>query len=311
MSHDRLDKQRLKDTTRRSVETGATWALRRPWVRKQAFNLLSLLSPSGEAEVDGVHYLFSTQDRVVGRHLYTSGPWEHDTMRSAVLVGQQIFAEPLFEGRTFVDVGSNIGTATIAALRHFGAVRSVAIEPNPACTRYLRLNVTRNGLAKSVAVVEVAASDVEGFAELELTPTNSGGGYLSKSDGDRNHGNRRRVPTRRLDDVLADAGVHTDDVGLIWVDAQAHERQVLLGADSFVQSGTPFVLEFWPDGLRQAGEYDGFVDQILRTFPTIFHIRSTPTSPVSRLRDRRDFERLADLVRGWETDLLVTTRTID
>src|SRR5207253_634195 len=57
------------------------------------------------------------------------------------------------------------------------------------------------------------------------------------------------VACRRLDSIVSEHGLAIDDIGLIWIDAQGHEAQVLSGATAAMEAGVPTVLEYTPSAL--------------------------------------------------------------
>lgn len=298
-------KGRGKAVIQLSAHAVADRALATHWGRAQAFNLLSLITPTAEAEVDGVRYLFSTDDRVIGRFLFTTGDWELPIMAVVCDLLRDLRGSPVLAGRVFVDVGANIGTAALTALRRFGAARALALEPNPDCVRYLRLNADANGVGEMIDIVPVAASDQERSVVFETQRANSGGGQIVTGRPLGLGGAALTIATRTLDQVIADHGVRPSDVGLIWVDTQAHERFVLQGARAQVEAGTPLLIEFWPLGLRESGELELLIDLLIDWFPTIVDVRNPNARTGARLRSKQDFADLCQLVGDRETDLLL------
>ena len=74
----------------------------------------------------------------------------------------------------FVDVGANIGTATLAALKRFGAGQALALEPHPDNFRLLRMNAVANDVDDRVIPAQVAVSESSGELELEVATHNIG-----------------------------------------------------------------------------------------------------------------------------------------
>ena len=67
---------------------------------------------------------------------------------------------------TIVDVGANVGIATIWMAGNAPSARVVAVEPSPAIDR-LRENLAINNLEARTTVVHAAAGEVDGWARLE------------------------------------------------------------------------------------------------------------------------------------------------
>lgn len=149
------------------------------------------------------------------------------------------------DGGTFVDVGANVGDFTVWAARLAGPLgRVVAIEVEPTNARWLRENVRRHGLGDRVTVVELAASDREGETELILSSSAS----IHTIVPSELHSAREQfrpagtivVATRRLDDILADAGCAEPDV--VKIDVEGAELLVLEGAGGLLSSGRPMAV---------------------------------------------------------------------
>src|SRR4051794_22516198 len=89
--------------------------------------------------VDGVTMAGNTAD-MIQRYLYLFGVWEP---------ALTAWLRPrLLPGRTFVDVGANIGYFSLLAARLGGATsRVVAVEALPATFALLKDNVARNAAA--------------------------------------------------------------------------------------------------------------------------------------------------------------------
>jgi FkbM family methyltransferase len=196
------------------------------------------MTPYVAAEIGDEIIFTSTQDTGLGRQVFVSR-WRKDltVLGRAVewLAGNGISlpAEPLF-----VDVGANIGTTTVMALRRHGFASAVAIEPSPANGRLLRLNVVANELEPRVRILPVAASDQAGETRFDVSNANWGGHRVSDGDGSATV----TVEAVMLDGLVEQGVVQPERVGLVWIDAPGHEPAVLAGASSLIERGTPIVV---------------------------------------------------------------------
>ena len=186
--------------------------------------------------------------------------------------------DPL-EGRVILDVGGNIGTTSIYATRLYGAAGAIAFEPAPENVRTLRLNLLENDATDVVSVFEVALSDIDGEVEFELSPENTGDHRVRSSQAattpgliGEEHRQVVRVPSRRLDTLVAEGAVNLDEAALIWMDVQGHEAHVLAGARETMQRGIPVVLEYWPYGLERAGGLELLHELIAENFDRVVDI---------------------------------------
>jgi len=127
-------------------------------------------------------------------------------------------------GGVFVDVGANVGTYALALARHVGARgKVIAIEPHPVTHARLAFNRAASGLSQ-VHLVAAAAGPSDGELMIETDGDNLGASHIVS--GDR-PGNAIKVPSLRLQRMLADAGV--DHVDALKIDVEGFEDRVLTG----------------------------------------------------------------------------------
>lgn len=285
------------------AEDAVSSALQSRRFRGYAFDVLHLLADSAAVTVDDIHYTFSTDDWIIGRSLYVNGRWDDEFMEAAVnqLAGRPE-RRPFSEG-VFVDVGANIGTTTIQALERFHARRVIALEPSPQCLPYLYSNLAANRLSDRCSVVEAALSDVPGEVAFRMGGDNSGAGEVVQNDGMHDH----VVRSQRLDDIVTSLGVSLDELSLIWMDTEGHEYRVLSGAQNAINAGVPIVIEFWPQRLRENGDFTLLVEMLANSFETIIDIRAlVQGSRESIVKNSVDaINAQAEKLGPWPTDLLL------
>lgn len=129
-----------------------------------------------------------------------------------------------------LDIGANVGFATLyVKLLYPGAVVH-AFEPDPAAVAMLRRNVARNGL-RDVHVHAAAVSDAAGTAEfyVDSRPGELTMGLLPQRLAGR-ESVVRRVPTVALADVLAGLAAGAR-IGLLKMDIEGYEAEVLASLD--------------------------------------------------------------------------------
>lgn len=234
-------------------------AERRALRRRYLFDGLRYLVPYVGVETPDGLFMLPTADRTVARSMFVSGSWEPQVLDSAISILGDMPAA------WFVEIGANIGTTTIAVGRH--GFKVLAIEPSPVNVRLLRANVLLNDLEECVTIVESAISDSEGTALLNLSPVNSGAHSISSNQG----GDAVEVATVRLDSVLAAQAVLPSDIGLLWVDAEGHELEVLTGAPGVCAASPPTVLEVLPAGASP--ERKQLIDLIERHWSQFIDLR--------------------------------------
>ena len=130
-------------------------------------------------------------------------------------------------GDVFVDVGANKGDFSLLAARLMhDRGRVLCFEPEPANVGWIERSVARNRY-ESIEVLPIALADAEGTATLHLGEK-SGWHSLLRTDGVAVTGSID-VPTRRLDDVLAERGIERVDA--VKIDVEGAEDRVLDGAE--------------------------------------------------------------------------------
>ncbi len=183
------------------------------------------------ADVDGTTFVVSTADASPGRRLFRSrSRAEFKLLRRA--------CDRIEPHGVFVDLGANIGTTTIPALRYFERVLAVEAEPRNA--RLLRANVALNGVEDRVTVREIACSSGRGEVAFRLSRAKHGHHAVkSVKPGSE----MLSVPSASLDELLAEEGLRTGDIGLVWLDLEGHEPDALRGATSILDTSIPLVVE--------------------------------------------------------------------
>ena len=141
------------------------------------------------------------------------------------------------EGDLVFDIGAHVGDR-VAAFRSLGA-RVVAVEPQPALARVLRLIYGRD---RQVAIVETAVGRAAGETELLLNVDNPTVSTISHAfvsaavgsvgwEGQR-WTRRLRVPVTTLDALIAEHGTPA----FIKIDVEGFEAEVLAGLTAPVRS---------------------------------------------------------------------------
>ncbi len=261
-------------------------------------------------------YLVTTTDHV-SRHIFVFGDYERDLMATTMnLIDDLPGMHGFLEARTFLDVGANLGTSTIPAISNYGAARAAAFEPAPANYAILRCNLILNGLDDVVDTYPVAISDHDGEELLELSGESTGDHRVrslgsSSQAGCFGEDARDTIPvaTLRLDSLVEDGRIDPAAVGLLWVDVQGHEAQVLAGASSILRHERPIpaVIEFWPYGLRRSNGLDRLCQLVAENYRLVIDVRASERSGSAVSLPASDLIQLADVYDGISfTDLVLT-----
>ena len=224
--------------------------------------------------------LIRKSDSIIGSMLAANGRFEEDTL---VGVNRLLCQKHGFTPKQFVDIGANIGTHILRALRGGYFESGVAVEMDPDNFRLLECNVRLNLVDPSVRLVNTAVGERIGIAKMERSPDNLGDHRIQGVPSLRQdmYGEKNRVsanvPMTTLDQMELDYHLKFDASTLLWIDTQGYEGHVLEGAQRILQRPPReqpiLVLEFWPYGLDRV---DGFsrLTRCLEGFGSLWNLRA-------------------------------------
>lgn len=158
-----------------------------------------------------------------------------------------LLARHVKPGMTVLDIGANIGLYTCLLSRLVGDTgRVVAFEPEPVLFGCLQRNCAANA-RQNVVLHKAAVGAASGTATLTRSAVNSGDNRVR--EGQAGAGDAVRMVT--IDEVLGN--VRPD---FIKMDVQGYELHALRGMSRTLRDTRRLMifLEFWPFGLRLAGE---------------------------------------------------------
>lgn len=159
------------------------------------------------------------------------------------------FVRRCTSGMKLLDVGSNFGLFTLAALRFGGAeARVVAVDPSAYANRVLSANLKLNGEAGRVRIVEAAVGARVGELPM-LTAGAAGDHYLIASNSNRPDAKPTRMTTvNELVRESASPFTH------LKIDVEGHEEHVIAGGINFICEFKPLIfLELHGQILRDDG----------------------------------------------------------
>lgn len=175
------------------------------------------------------HFVVSTTDKVIGRELFLHGQFDFEKLERALLI---LDKEGIQKPRHLIDVGANIGSILIPAIKRGHFESATAIEPHPENFKLLKTNIALNEISNSVSLFNMAAGNQNNtYLYLCESDTNSGNHTIGK------HG--IKVLSTRLDDLKIPL-----NNSLLWMDIEGYEGYALDGAAKILSAGTPIVTEF-------------------------------------------------------------------
>jgi FkbM family methyltransferase len=200
---------------------------------------------------DGAQLIVPSLRDSIGWHLLIDGIYEP--------AEQALMCRLLLQGGVFIDVGANVGVHAIPIAMRMPGLQVLAVEASEATLGYLRANVALNQLQTRITVVPCAAGAEEGESGfVEADQSRFGQGALSA-----NAAEGTQVRVRRLDDIVRDAG--GAKVGVIKIDVEGHELEVLTGARQILSATQrPWVVfEFHGEAEQDAGHGPGAAQEFL------------------------------------------------
>lgn len=200
-------------------------------------------------------FIVIASDQMLSRPVYVYGNYEFGKFEKVIALLEGTGGR--FKLDTVIDVGANIGTICIAAVKRGYAVRAIAIEPEPKNYRALVANIYLNDLADKIVPLNLALGEKHGQTlTLELSPDNSGDHRIRVSS-ERGAGAEEKRETVVVKSDSFDSSIEEVDRNsyLIWMDTQGYEGVILQGAQSALMKKVPMVIEFWPYGMQRANSY--------------------------------------------------------
>jgi FkbM family methyltransferase len=155
------------------------------------------------------------------------GPFRVDLQhRDDLLTVNEIFVRRDYASpetiKVAVDVGANVGIASLYFLTRNAAVRSYCVEPNPHNVARLRPLLAQ--FEGRYELFEVAASDTDGEATFFVEPTGRYGGF---EQGWKEES--ITVPTRSFEALLGEVLEREERIDVLKVDTEGSEEMLVSG----------------------------------------------------------------------------------
>jgi len=154
--------------------------------------------------------------------------------------------------RSLIDLGANIGLASVWFARTYRCKLIVAVEPVPANVRLMRRNLRQNGIAATVLECAVGPA----ASEARFTPSQEPNSGRLARDG------KLTVAVCSMDVVLAALGAPDCSADVVKIDIEGAEEALLGGDPGWLASVGIVVAELHPelvdsDGIVAALEHAG------------------------------------------------------
>lgn len=127
-----------------------------------------------------------------------------------------------------LDIGANIGAATVFFSELYPTAKIHAFEPVPANQEILRRNVQARGRGEDINCHLLALSNKDGTLEMIHSPgANNHGGWSFYQRGALGDEEKISVPVRQAGAFVRDLGL--DRIDIIKIDTEGAEKEILQG----------------------------------------------------------------------------------
>ena len=162
-----------------------------------------------------------------------------------------LFLRLLTKINYFVDVGANTGYYSLIAIHCSSneSLKVLSIEPHPEV--FKKLKKTKLFESKNVSLIQSALSNFTGRGNLKEGKYGTGGSHIDNSDftGDKSAG-IFQINIKKFDEI--EEIKLLSENGLIKIDTEGFEYEVLEGAKSFIKHNKPLIMiEVLPDKAKK------------------------------------------------------------
>jgi FkbM family methyltransferase len=218
------------------------------------------------------NFILQSNDQVIGRTVYaTKKPFDFDKLIKVLKILN------LKKNKLLIDVGANIGTICIPAIKRNLFNKAIVFEPEPLNYSLLLSNIIINRCYNKISAHNIALG-------------NKNREKLNLQLDDHNKGNHRIITnskiklkknivinSRKLDSFIKNINSLST---LVWIDVQGYETQVLLGAKKLLNKKVPVCVEFSPTFLEKK-KYDIFKRMFIKNGYNYFYNLNLPLKKIA------------------------------
>jgi len=199
-------------------------------------------------------YVVLNSDRGISKILFVKGSFDFDKVEKALSIMKT--TNRRFKLETLIDIGANIGTVCIPAIKRGLAASAVAFEPEPLNHRVLVANVFLNDLADKINVYNLAlGAENNQTLRFELLPGSGEHRVYTADESESPSEHPKKLTTVKSETFDSIVPAVDKCSHLVWMDTQGYEGIILQGARKITQGKVPTVIEFWPEGMKRMGSY--------------------------------------------------------
>ena len=218
------------------------------------------------------NFILQSNDQVIGRTVYaTKKPFDFDKLTKVLKILN------LKKNELLIDVGANIGTICVPAIKRNLFNKAIVFEPEPLNYSLLLSNIIINGCYNKISSHNIAlGSKNREKLNLQLDDHNKGNHRIiinSKIKLKKNI----VINSHKLDSFIKNINSLST---LLWIDVQGYETQVLLGAKKLLNKKVPVCVEFSPTFLEKK-KYDIFKKMFIKNGYNYFYNLNLPLKKIA------------------------------
>jgi len=218
------------------------------------------------------NFILQSNDQVIGRTVFaTKKPFDFDKLTKVLKILN------LKKNELLIDVGANIGTICIPAIKRNLFNKAIVFEPEPLNYSLLLSNIIINGCYNKISAHNIAlGSKNREKLNLQLDDHNKGNHRIiinSKIKLKKNI----VINSYKLDSFIKNVNSLST---LVWIDVQGYETQVLLGAKKLLNKKVPVCVEFSPTFLEKK-KYDIFKKMFIKNGYNYFYNLNLPLNKIA------------------------------
>jgi len=218
------------------------------------------------------NFIVQSNDQVIGRTVYaTKKPFDFDKLTRVLKILN------LKKNRLLIDIGANIGTICIPAIKRKIFDKAIAFEPEPLNYSLLLTNILINGCYNKIDSHNIALGNKDGDKlNLKIDDINKGNHRVIKKT--KNYSSKNIIiNSYKLDSFLKNINSLST---LLWIDVQGYETEVLLGAKKLLKKKVPVCVEFSPTYLDKK-KYNIFKKMFIKNGYNYFYNINLPLNKIA------------------------------
>jgi len=199
-------------------------------------------------------FIVNSSDKVIGRSIYINGDFEFGNFLHTLEILQKKILN-----KTLVDIGANIGSICIPAIKRGFFQNCIAIEPDPYNFDLLSKNIFINDIKRKIQTFNIGLGQYDNQQlEFEISGNNFGDHRVKSNSDEKDfyHSDKREIINiniKKLDTIIQNFDPKET---LVWIDVQGYEAFVLEGGFKTLCKKPPLVIEFCPFALDRFNSYN-------------------------------------------------------